>query len=272
MKWSLDAFDFSDNVIVVTGGTGVLLRPTVSVLVEQGAKVIVLSRKSDRTFFSTDESQINPPHFFSVDVTDKSGLLVVRDEIIKKYGRVDILINGAGGNQPGATTNAQNRFFDLSPEPVNRVFAVNFMGTFYTCQVFGEVMARQKKGVILNISSMAGIKPLTRVVSYSAAKAAVENFTRWLAVYMAQEYAAAIRVNALAPGFLLTEQNRFLLTDPNGALTARGQQILDATPMGRFGDPGEMIGTILWLISDVSSFVTGVSVPVDGGFAAFGGV
>jgi NAD(P)-dependent dehydrogenase (short-subunit alcohol dehydrogenase family) len=232
----------------------------------------LISRTRDEAWLDELAAQGRRPLFFSADIKDKPRLLEIRQEVMSAFGRVDVLINGAGGNRSDATTNPDVGFFDLPETAVDQVFAINFLGTFFACQVFGEVMASQKSGVILSISSMAAMRPLTRVVSYSAAKAAVDNFTRWLAVHMAQEYSEKIRVNALAPGFLLTEQNRFLLTDDNGDLTKRGRQILGATPMGRFGKPEEMIGTILWLISDASAFVTGVIVPVDGGFSAFGGV
>jgi NAD(P)-dependent dehydrogenase (short-subunit alcohol dehydrogenase family) len=265
-------FDFSDKVIIVTGGTGVLLKPTVHTLVELGAQLILLSRTPDEQLTQELVKLGKPPVSFSVDVTQKERLISARAEILGRFGRVDILINGAGGNQAGATTSEERSFFDLPDDAVEKVFDVNFLGSFYASQVFGELMTKTGSGVILNISSMAAIKPLTRVSAYSAAKAAINNFTQWLAVHMAQEYSEHIRVNAISPGFLLTEQNRFLVTTPDGGLTERGQQIIEATPMARFGEPEEMIGTILWLISDAAKFVTGIVVPVDGGFSAFGGV
>lgn len=265
-------FNFTDKIIVITGGTGVLLRPTVQHLIEQGAQVALLSRTSKPDLLAHWAKRGKEPLFLSVDVSQKDQLESACNRIMDEFGRVDILINGAGGNQPGATTSEDQPFFTLPQEAVRQVLDVNFMGAFFACQVFGERMAQQQQGVILNISSMAGLKPLTRVVSYSAAKAALDSLTKWLAVYMAQEYHEKIRVNAIAPGFLLTEQNRYLVNTQDGGLTPRGQQIIDATPMGRFGDPEEMVGTILWLISDAACFVTGIVVPVDGGFSAFGGV
>jgi NAD(P)-dependent dehydrogenase (short-subunit alcohol dehydrogenase family) len=182
-------------------------------------------------------------------------------------------VNGAGGNKPQATTNPQQSFFDLPADAVNFVFNLNFLGTFLPSQVFGQLMVAQGEGVILNISSMNSFRPLTRIPAYSAAKAGVSNFTQWLAVHMAQEYSTKIRVNAIAPGFFLTEQNRFLLTDQeSGKLTERGQKIIDHTPAGRFGDPDDLIGTIVWLISPAAAFITGVVVPIDGGFSAYSGV
>ncbi|HEX8032875.1 MAG TPA: SDR family oxidoreductase, partial [Ktedonobacterales bacterium] len=193
--------------------------------------------------------------------------------IHERFGPVDILINAAGGNQAGATTSDTSSFFDLSLDGVQQVFATNFTGLFQCCQVFGRDMAERGSGSIINIASMSGIRPLTRIPVYSAAKSAVANFTQWLAVHMAQEYNPQIRVNAIAPGFFLTEQNRYLLTDQaTGAWTQRGATIVAHTPMGRLGAPGDLLGTLLWLSSPAAAFVTGIVVPVDGGFSAFGGV
>ena len=273
MMFDLDkAYDFSNKVIVITGGTGVLLRPTVEVLVRQGAQVVLLARTRRDDLMEGLADLGKPVVFIPVDVCEREQIVKARDVIMAEFGRVDVLINGAGGNRPEATTGDQQRFFDLPIDAIQGVMDLNFTGLMLACQVFGEVMAGQGEGVILNISSMAGIKPLTRVVTYSAAKAAVDNLTQWLAVHFAREYSPRIRVNALAPGFLLTEQNRYLLRDNEGDLTARGKQILAATPMDQFGDPEDMIGAILWLISDAARFVTGTVVAVDGGFSAFGGV
>ena len=266
------AYDFSEKVIVVTGGTGVLLRPTVEALLERQARVVLLSRTRPDAWLERSADQGFEVIFIPVDVCQKDQLRQARNWVVQDYGRVDILINGAGGNRPDATTGEQQPFFDIPAEALQGVLDVNYFGMFYACQVFGEVMAKQGAGVILNISSMAGSSPLTRVVGYSAAKAAVNNLTQWLAVHLTQEYSSQIRVNALAPGFLLTEQNRYLLIDDKGELTERGAQILAATPMGQFGNPNDMIGAILWLISDAARFVTGAVIPVDGGFSAFGGV
>ena len=206
-------------------------------------------------------------------VLDKKQLEDAKDTIVGKLGRVDILINGAGGNKKEATTSDQLSFFDLPMEAIRGVFDLNIIGTLLPCQVFGKVMAQAKKGVILNVSSMNAFRPLTKICGYSAAKAAVSNFTQWLAVHINQNYSKDIRVNAIAPGFFLTEQNRFLLTDEKtGQLTPRGKTIIEHTPMGRFGEPGDLTGTMLWLVSDAAKFVTGIVVPVDGGFSAFSGV
>ena len=193
--------------------------------------------------------------------------------MLKEFGRIDILINGAGGNKKEATTSDDMSFFDIPLDALQWVFNLNFMGTVLTTQVFGEVMAEQGSGNIINISSMSALTPLTRIVGYSAAKAAINNFTQWIAVYMNQNYSTNIRVNAIAPGFLLTQQNYYLLVDEKtGQDTERGKAIKKNTPMGRYGKPEELIGAVIWLASDASSFVNGVVVPIDGGFSAFSGV
>jgi NAD(P)-dependent dehydrogenase (short-subunit alcohol dehydrogenase family) len=210
---------------------------------------------------------------FTADVLDAAAMRTAAHEVVREFGRVDCLLNGAGGNHPGATTKPELSFFDLPEDALRFVFDLNMLGTIIPSQVFGRLMAEQKEGVILNVSSMSAMRPLTRVLGYSAAKAGVNSFTQWLAVHLATEYSPRIRVNAIAPGFFLTEQNRFLLTDKEtGDLTARGQSIIAHTPMGRFGEPEDLLGTLLWLLSPASAFVTGVVVPVDGGFSAFGGV
>jgi NAD(P)-dependent dehydrogenase (short-subunit alcohol dehydrogenase family) len=206
-------------------------------------------------------------------VLKKEALANAAAQISKEFGRIDYLINAAGGNHPKATTNPENSFFNLPEDALRFTSDLNLLGTILPSQVFGKIMSDQKSGVILNVSSMNAFRPLTRIPAYSAAKAAVSNFTQWLAVHLAQEYSPNIRVNAIAPGFFLTEQNRFLLTEKDtGNLTARGQSIISHTPMGRFGEPKDLLGTVLWLLSDASAFVTGIVVPVDGGFSAFSGV
>jgi NAD(P)-dependent dehydrogenase (short-subunit alcohol dehydrogenase family) len=207
------------------------------------------------------------------NVLDKGSLEYAAQQVLAKFGRVDILVNGAGGNKPQATTTKEQSFFDLPAEALRWVFELNLMGTILPSQVFGKIMAAQKNGVILNILSMNAFRPLTRIAAYSAAKAGVSNFTQWLSVHMAHEYSPDIRVNAIAPGFFITEQNRFLLTDRNsGELTERGKSIIAHTPMRRFGSPEDLIGAVMWLLSPASAFVTGIVVPVDGGFSAFSGV
>jgi NAD(P)-dependent dehydrogenase (short-subunit alcohol dehydrogenase family) len=267
-------YDFAGRSVVVTGGTGVLGRHMVQALVGCGAAVAVLARNREKAAAVLAEIK-GPGHATIVegDALSKDDLTRALEMVTKESGRVDCLVNGAGGNHPQATTRADLSFFELPEEAFRFVFELNLLGTILPSQIFGKQMAEQGDGVILNVSSMSAMRPLTRVVSYSAAKAGVNSFTQWLAVHLAQEYSPRIRVNAIAPGFFLTEQNRFLLTErETGELTARGQSIIQHTPMGRFGEPGDLLGTVLWLLSPASAFVTGIVVPVDGGFSAFGGV
>ena len=271
------AYDFHGQAIFVTGGFGVLGGAMVAALAAHGANVAVLSRRGgveDRVA-QRFAGFAGTGCIWGVegDVLDPDSLAAALAATVNRFGAVDGLINAAGGNRPEAITNPNRSFFDLPPDALRWVFDLNLMGTVLPSQVVGRHMAARGRGVILNITSMAALTPLTRVVAYAAAKAAVSNFTQWLAVHMAQEYATAIRVNALAPGFFLGEQNRDLLVDrASGALTARGRQIMDHTPMGRFGDPADLIGPMLWLMSPAAAFVTGIVVPVDGGFSAFAGV
>jgi NAD(P)-dependent dehydrogenase (short-subunit alcohol dehydrogenase family) len=207
------------------------------------------------------------------DVLDPASLQRAADRILEQFGRIDALVNGAGGNHPKSTTGPEASFFDLPSDALRWVFDLNVLGTILPSQVFGRIMAQQQSGTVLNISSMNAFRPLTRIPAYSAAKAGVSNFTQWLAVHLAQEYSPRIRVNAIAPGFFLTQQNRFLLTDEKtGDLTPRGHSIISHTPMGRFGKPEDLFGAVLWLLSPASAFVTGIVIPVDGGFSAFSGV
>lgn len=206
------------------------------------------------------------------DVLERDSLLRAREALIERWGRLDILVNGAGGNIPGATLTPETTFFDLAPEAFQQVVDLNLVGTLLPTQLFGQMMAEQGSGTVVNISSMAAQRAITRVAGYSAAKAAVENLTHWLAMELARQHGGGIRVNAIAPGFFVGEQNRRLLLNPDGSLTERGKTIIDHTPMGRFGEPEELLGTLLWLCSDASRFVTGVVIPVDGGFLSFSGV
>ena len=270
-----ELFDLKDRVAVVTGGGGVLCGTMSRALAAAGARVAVLDLFPEAARRVADEiaAQGGEALALRCDVLDRASIESAAEAVMAAFGRVDILINGAGGNKKEATTTPDLSFFDLPAEAVQWVFNLNFLGTLLPSQVFGRLMAAQGRGVILNVSSMNAFRPLTRIPAYSAAKAAVSNFTQWLAVHLAQEYAPRIRVNAIAPGFFLTEQNRFLLTDEaTGELTPRGQTIIAHTPMGRFGDPEDLIGTVLWLLSPASEFVTGIVVPVDGGFSAFSGV
>ena len=268
-------FDLTGKTAAVTGGGGVLCRVISLALARLGARVAIMDISLEAAQKVTAEIQAQGGAALAVrcDVLDKAGTEAALQTVLQAYGRVDILINGAGGNKKQATTAPDLSFFDLPAEAVQGVFNLNFIGTLLPSQVFGKAMVQQGDGVILNISSMNAFRPLTRIPAYSAAKAAVSNFTQWLAVHIAQEYSPRIRVNAIAPGFFLTEQNRFLLTEAsNGALTARGKAIIAHTPMGRFGDPEDLVGAVMWLLSPAASFVTGVVVPIDGGFSAFSGV
>jgi NAD(P)-dependent dehydrogenase (short-subunit alcohol dehydrogenase family) len=269
------SFDFSGMTAVITGGAGVLCSGMCRALAAAGARVAVLDLDAEPAAALAAEISAGGGEAISVvcNVLEKENLENAARAVVTKFGRIDILVNGAGGNNPAATTNPSQSFFDLPAEALRWVFELNLMGTFLPCQVFGQQMARQGSGVILNVSSMNAFRPLTRVAAYSAAKAGIANFTQWLAVHMAQEVSTSIRVNAIAPGFFLTGQNRFLVTDrETGALTPRGQAIISHTPMARFGVPQDLLGTVFWLLSPASAFVTGIVVPVDGGFSAFSGV
>jgi len=268
-------YDFSGKTVVITGGTGILGGEIACALVGCGANVAILDRNLDPFQHISElmEPRANHAVAINADVLDLESLRKAADTVRERFGRVDCLVNAAGGNKPQATTGPDLRFFDLPPDALQWVFNLNLMGTILPSQVFGKLMADAGEGVILNISSMSALRPLTRVVAYSAAKAGVSSFTQWLAVHIAQECSPKIRVNALAPGFFLTHQNRFLLTDEKtGNLTARGKAIISHTPMARFGQPEDLFGAVLWLLSPASAFVTGVVLPIDGGFSAFAGV
>ncbi len=268
-------FDVQGLTAVITGGSGQLGRVMAQGLALAGAQVAVVSRSAETSAMVAGAINTDGGKAIGIacDVMDRAALERTVEQVTGTFGPVDILINAAGGNQPRATTSAELTFFDLDAQALEQVFGLNFTGTLQSCQVFGRGMAERGQGCIVNVASMSGLRPLTRVPVYSAAKAAVANFTQWLAVHMAQEYSPRIRVNALAPGFFLTEQNRFLLIDAqSGAMTPRGQAILNHTPAGRLGLPEDLLGTLLWLVSPASAFVTGVVVPVDGGFSAFSGV
>jgi NAD(P)-dependent dehydrogenase (short-subunit alcohol dehydrogenase family) len=272
------SYDFKGKTIVLTGGGGVLGGEMACALVGCNANVAILDRDTrlaEQVLHRIEmmEGVAGRAVVVYGDVLQRDTLLEAETAIRQEFGRIDGLINAAGGNKAQATTGPDLRFFDLPEDALRFVFDLNILGTILPSQVFGRTMAEQEEGVILNISSMNAFRPLTRIPAYSAAKAGVSNFTQWLAVHMAQEYSPYIRVNAIAPGFFLTEQNRFLLTDrESGELSPRGQSIIAHTPMGRFGDPIDLLGVVLWLLSPLSAFVTGVVIPIDGGFAAFSGV
>jgi NAD(P)-dependent dehydrogenase (short-subunit alcohol dehydrogenase family) len=267
-------YDISGKTAVVTGGAGVLCAAMCRALAEAGAKVAMLDLNAEAAETLAAEIRAGGGDAIGVacNVLDKASIEAAAQAVLAKFGRVDVLINGAGGNKPQATSNPEQSFFDLPADALRWVFDLNLMGTILPSQVFGKLMAEQKNGVILNISSMNAFRPLTRIAAYSAAKAGVSNFTQWLAVHMAQEYSPEIRVNAIAPGFFVSEQNRRLLFNEDGSLTSRGQSIINHTPMGRFGAPDDLLGAVFWLLSPASAFVTGIVVPVDGGFSAYSGV
>lgn len=270
-----DMFDLTGKVAVITGGSGVLGREMAMELARRGAGVAVIGLHPERAARVAEAiaGQGGQALALGADVLSRESLEAAREAVLKCFGRVDILINGAGGNKPEATTADERRFSDLPAEALRWVFDLNFMGTVIASQVFLESMLARESGTIINISSMAALQPLTRTVAYSAAKAAVSNFTQWLAVHVNQTYSPNIRVNALAPGFFLTEQNRYLLIDAQtGGDTERGASIKRGTPMARYGRPEELLGAVVWLASEASSFVSGAVIPVDGGFSAFSGV
>jgi len=270
-----DLFSLRGQTAFVAGGSGVLGSAMARGLSRAGARVAIAGRRVAACEQVAAAIRADGGEALGVacDVLDRASLEAAQQEVEEVFGPVEILVNAAGGNAPGATTTAEQLFFALERASVSAVLGSNFEGTFLSCQVFGRAMAQRRQGCIVNIASMSALRPLTRIVAYSAAKAAVVNFTQWLAVHLAQEYSPRIRVNALAPGFFLTEQNRYLLTDrQSGEWTPRGQAILAHTPMGRLGEPDDLIGTLVWLVSPASAFVTGAVIPIDGGFAAYSGV
>ena len=268
-------FDISGKSIVITGGGGVLCGSMAKACAKEGAKVAVLDLNETAAQKVVDQIKADGGDAVAVkcNVLDKDSLIEAKKQVNAAFGPIDILINGAGGNKKEATTGPDLSFFDMPADAIRFVFDLNFIGALLPTQVFAKDLVESGKGVILNISSMNAFKPLTKIAAYSAAKAAISNFTQWLAVHMCQNYSKEIRVNAIAPGFFLTDQNRFLLTDEKtGEPTPRGKLIIDHTPMNRYGKAEELTGTILWLLSDAAKFVTGVVVPVDGGVSAFGGI
>ncbi|MBS3733306.1 MAG: SDR family oxidoreductase [Phycisphaerae bacterium] len=274
-------FDVSQKRVVITGAAGVLCGSLARGLARRGATLGVLDIADDAAATLCEQIRADDAtrqaggeaHPFHCNVLEAGSIETAYGKVRERLGGVDVLINGAGGNKAEATcVPPDSLFFDLSADAIRWVFDLNCMGTILPSQVFGRHLAEQGSGCIVNVSSMNAFRPLTRIAAYSAAKAAVSNFTQWLSTYMAQSHNAAVRVNAIAPGFFLTEQNRFLLTNEDGSPTARGRQIIDHTPMGRYGHPDDLLGTVVWLISDAASFVTGIVVPVDGGFSAYSGV
>lgn len=267
----MSLFDVKDQVVVITGGTGVLGREIGTYLARQGARVVLLGRRQDvgESLAEAIRSEGGDATFYTCDVTDMEMVTHVRDLIVDKYEHVDALLNAAGGNMPGATIAPGKTLFDVKVEEFERVLNVNLTGTLIPTQAFLKPMTETGHGSIVNFSSMAAFRPLTRVMGYAAAKAGISNLTAFLANEVATKFSPSIRVNAIAPGFFLTDQNRALLTNPDGSLTERGQDVIRQTPFKRFGRPEELCGTIQYLISQASSFVTGTVAVVDGGFNIF---
>lgn len=261
-------FDLNGKVALITGGAGVLGSNMAKVLAEHGANVGIMGLTDAEAETAVNEIRKNGGKSFPVtaNVLNKESLEQVRDFILKEYGRLDILINAAGGNMPGATIGTDQAIYDMQLGDLQKVLDLNIIGTMLPSQVFSEIFAKQKSGIIINISSASAQRPLTRVVGYSASKAAIDNFTKWMAVEMGTKFGEGIRVNAIAPGFFIGAQNRALLLTPEGNLTPRGEKIIDMTPMKRFGVPEDLDGVLMFLCSDASKFVTGVVINVDGGF------
>ena len=269
-----ELFNIKDKVAVITGASGVLGGSIARSFVKEGAKVVALGTKQDKVNATVTELKAMGGEAigFACNVLDIEALKRVADKVVALWGRVDILLNIAGGNLPGATLMPDQEFFDMDLADWDRVTQLNMNGTVYPSYVFGKIMAAQKSGSIVNVSSMAALQSMTRVPGYSAAKAAVGNFTQWLAMEMAMKYGDGIRVNAIAPGFFIGEQNKKVLINPDGSLTDRSLKVIANTPMRRFGDINELNGAVQFLCSDAASFVTGVVIPVDGGFSTFSGV
>jgi NAD(P)-dependent dehydrogenase (short-subunit alcohol dehydrogenase family) len=274
MSYIEDLFGLKSKVAIVTGGTGVLGSEMCISLAKAGASVVVLGRRKEagEEIVKKIKASGGKALAVSADVLKENELQEAKKIALDTFGTIDILVNGAGGNLPGAVVPPDKTFLDLRMDDLHKVVDLNFFGTVLPSQVFGETMIKNKNGVIVNISSMSAITPLTRIAGYAAAKSAVSNFTQWLAVEMVKKFGEGIRVNAIAPGFFLTEQNRQLLTNADGTLTDRGKSIIQGTPYARFGTPEELSGVLLWLCSDASKFVSGIIVPVDGAYTAFSGV
>ena len=267
-------FDISGQVAVITGAGGVILGTAAREMAKKGVKVVLLDLFVENAQRIADEIVAEGGDAIAIkaDVLDRESLEAARDKVVEKYGKIDILINGAGGNKPQATISKDIDFFHLDLNAFKWVFDLNVTGAVLTTMVFGELLAKQGHGNVINIASMSSYHPLTNTVAYCGAKAAVANFTEWMATHFNQNYSNNIRVNAIAPGFLLTNQNRFLLTKEDGSATDRGQRVLAKTPMGRYGEPVEMAGPIIFLCSEAASFVNGAVLPVDGGFSSYWGV
>lgn len=271
---SRNLFDIKGTKILFSGATGVLGASMAMYLAQQGAELLILGRTPDKVNALRDQilAQGGKAWGYYADVTDEESLEKVGQLIAAQHESIAVLINAAGGNMPGAVIRPDQTFLDLDTEALKQVMDLNYLGTVFPIKAFLPLLLKNQSGTILNISSMAASRPMTRVMGYASAKAAIDNLTKWLAVELSTKYGPNFRVNALAPGFFLTEQNRTLLTQEDGSLTQRGQQIISHTPMDRFGNPEDLLGALHWLCSDASAFVTGSVVAVDGGFSAYAGV
>lgn len=267
-------FNIKNKVIVVTGGYGVLGGSLCSYLAQNGAKVVIMGRNCEKGEKKVNEitEKGGEAFFVKCDVLSSEEVTMAKDAVLAKYDTVDVLINAAGGNMAGATITPNQTIFDLNIEDMKSVVDLNLMGTVTPSIIFGKIIAEKGNGSILNFSSMSAQGVITRVVGYSAAKSAIDNFTRWMSVEMAKKFGEKVRVNAIAPGFFLTEQNRTLLTNPDGSYTERAKDIVRNTPFGRMGRADELHGAVHWLISDAASFVTGTVIAIDGGFSVYSGV
>jgi len=275
MSYLDQLFELEGKVAVITGGGGVLASEIGSGLSKAGVKIVFLDINLEAAQIAANKINEMGGEALGLktNVLDIDALKATRDEVLTKYDKIDILLNAAGGNMPGATIAPDKTVFDLDINDLNKVTTLNYNGTVLPSMVFGEVMAKQRSGNIINISSMAAMQSITRVLGYSAAKAAVSNFTSWMAMEMAMKFEGSVRVNAIAPGFFIGNQNRALLTNPDGSYTDRGNKVINKTPMGRFGLANELVGAVLFLASDkAASFVTGIVLPIDGGFSTFSGV
>lgn len=271
---AVNPFSLDSKTAVLTGGYGVLGLEMARALTRAGARVVLMGRRQTEADSAAERLRSEGFEALGVaaDVLDQASLVQARERILAEWGVIDILVNAAGGNRADAIVTPDQSFFEASPEALRAVVELNLDGTMLPTMIFAADFAKRGRGVVVNISSVSAVRPLTRVVGYSAAKTAIDSFTRWLAVELAQKHGEGIRVNAIRPGFFLAEQNRRLLTNEDGSLTDRGKRMIDHTPMGRFGKAEELGGALVYLCSDASSFVTGTIIEVDGGFGAYAGI
>ncbi|MGA7719704.1 MAG: SDR family oxidoreductase [Ignavibacteriaceae bacterium] len=274
MKYVDTLFNLENKVAVLTGGGGILAGEMAKGFLYAGVKVVILDINDENLKKKTAALELVNKNVLGLkcNVLDEDSIIKAQTDILSEFGRIDILVNAAGGNMAGATIGVNQTIFDLKIDQFKKVLDLNLNGTVLPTLIIGKTMSEQKSGSIINVSSMAVSRAITRVVGYSSAKAAIENFTRWMAVELASKFESSVRVNAIAPGWLITDQNRTLLTNSDGSLTERGKTVINLTPFKRFGDPSELVGTVLFLASDAAKFITGVIIPIDGGFSSFSGV